>query len=193
MYRAVPKASFVPNTVYSEQKTKRVPSNVPYIIDNIWELLRPEEFPSRRFSAYASPTPELALNNASAIGNIKDAYVVCEVVFSGPIKLAHLSIVDARHHPDISILMRHVMKRLGVDFSNMSLADKITHAALFMPAISKQELSDYFNESEERKMFLWELKRLSSFWFDAQREAQPHNGELFFEVSNGLTYQLKPL
>lgn len=34
---------------------------------------------------------------------------------------------------------------------------------------------------------------MSSFWFDAKREAQPHNGELFFEVSNGLTYQFKPL
>lgn len=85
------------------------------------------------------------------------------------------------------------MKRLGFDFSNMNLTDKIAHAALFMPAIFKQELSDYFNESEERKKFLWELKGLSSFWFDAQREAQPHNGELFFEASNGLTYQLKLL
>lgn len=34
---------------------------------------------------------------------------------------------------------------------------------------------------------------MSSFWFDAKSEAQPHNGELFFEISNGLTYQLKPL
>lgn len=42
MYRAVPEVSFVPNTVYSEQKTKRIPSNVPYIIDNLWELLRNE-------------------------------------------------------------------------------------------------------------------------------------------------------
>lgn len=193
MYRAVPKASFVQDTVYSEQKTKRVPSNVPYIIDNLWELLRPEEFPSRRFSAYASPTPELALDNASAVGNIKDDYMVCEVIFSGSVKLAHLSVIDARHHADISILMRHVIKRLGVDFSNMSLADKITHAALFMPAVSKKELFSYFEESAEKKRFLWEIKGLSSFWFDAKREAQPHNGELLFEVSNGLTYQLKPI
>lgn len=57
MYRAVHKASFVPDTVYSEQKTKRVPNNVPHIIDNLWEMFRTEEFPSRRFSAYASPTP----------------------------------------------------------------------------------------------------------------------------------------
>lgn len=191
MFRAVPKEGFDPNRVYKAQATRRTPSNVPYLVDNIWEWLRPEQYPSRRFAAYASPTVELALENASAVGSNKDDYIVCEIQFNEEdIKVAHIGVKDARYHQDISKIMRHVVASLGKDFSNMSLKEKVQYAPLFMPAISKEEMNEYFNSSEEAKKLANELKTMSTFWNDAHIEPQNHHGELFFEVSGNVAYTL---
>lgn len=194
MYRAVPKDGFDSTKQYYSLSTRRTPSNVPYLVDNIWEWLRPTHFPSRRFSAYASPTPELALENASAVGSNKDAYIVCEVNFnSSEVKLAHIIVKDAKYHQDISKIMRHVITSLGKDFSNMSIKEKTQHSPLFMPGVSKEEMDQYFNSSKEASKLGQELKGLSLFWNEALTSPQNHDGELFFELGNKSNYQLIPL
>lgn len=194
MYRAVPKNGFDSNKIYVAQLTRRTPSNVPYLVDNIWEWLRPESCPSRRFAAYASPTPELALANASSVGFNQDDYIVCEVIFNqSNIKLAHIPIKDARYHQDISKIMRHVISSLGKDFSNMPIQEKSQHAPLFMPGVSKEELEDYFQRSSEGIQLANELKTLSTFWQEVANTPQHHDGELFFEVSDDVVYSLKEI
>jgi hypothetical protein len=37
------------------QTTRRPPGNIPYIVDNLWEWMRPDSFPCRRHSVFASP------------------------------------------------------------------------------------------------------------------------------------------
>ena len=192
IYRAVPKKGFDEKKEYTPQMTKRIPSNVPYIIDNIWEFLRPDNMPSRRFSAYASPTPELALRNASSIGINPEDYIVCKVVFNQEkMKIAHINVEDARYHQDISTIMRHVIQSLGKEFSNMSINEKIEHSALFLPAISKEESETYFNRNEKSKILLNEIREISTFWKDASHTLQNHNGELFFEISGTASYKLE--
>ena len=67
LFRAIPSSQLVAaEKGFRRQSTIRVPSNVPYVVDNLWESLRPKNMPSRRHAIYASPTPELALQNASA-------------------------------------------------------------------------------------------------------------------------------
>lgn len=194
MFRAVPKDGFDLSKIYKGQLTRRTPSNVPYLVDNIWEWLRPEHFPSRRFSAYASPTPEFALDNASAVGTDLSAYLVCEVQFNQDnIKLAHIPIKDAKFHKDISKIMRTVMASLGKDFSNMDIETKALHSALFMPAVSKKELNDYFNDTVASEILGEEIKKISTFWQEAATTPQNHDGELFFEVSGDVSYTLKPI
>lgn len=194
IYRAVPKEGFEEDKIYKAQITRRTPSNVPYLVDNIWEFLRPANYPSRRFAAYASPTKELALENASSVGHNKDDYFVLEVIFNqNDVKLAHIAISDARYHADISKIMRHVIFHLGKDFSNMSLNEKARHAALFIPSVSKEELENYFKSSEHGIQLAHELRKLSTFWKEAALVPQSHNGELFFEVSGTLTYKLKKI
>lgn len=194
MYRAVPKAGFVENKVYQAQSTKRIPSNVPYIIDNIWEWCRPEHAPSRRHAVYASPTPELALQNASAIGFNHDDYYVCELVFTDPnVKLAHLIIKDAREHDDISRIMRHVNSYFGKDFSGLSILEKAKHAPLYLPSVNKEDLESYFQSLNDNYELAKSIKLLSKFWSDVSFEPQTHNGELFFELSNTGSYTLKPI
>jgi hypothetical protein len=194
MFRAVPKDGFDDTKIYQAQSTRRMPSNIPYLVDNIWEWLRPEDFPSRRFAAYSSPTPELALANASAVGSNPDLYTVCEVVFNNPdIKIAHIPLKDAREHKEISAIMRRVAASLGKDFSNMSIAEKVQHAGLYMPSVSKEELDLYFNSSPSAQKLAEELKEISTFWKEASLIPRGHNGELFFEVSGDMSYILKKL
>jgi hypothetical protein len=51
--------------------TRRPPSNVPYIVDNLWEWKRPEGYPNRRYSVFCSPSPEIARESAkTAMGYI---------------------------------------------------------------------------------------------------------------------------
>lgn len=192
MFRAIPKDGFDESKIYQAQSTRRMPSNIPYVVDNIWEWLRPEDFPSRRFAAYASPTPELALANASAVGSNPDLYTVCEVVFNTRnIKIAHIPLKDAREHKEISAIMRHVASYLGKDFSNMSISEKAQHAALYMPSVSKEELDLYFMSSPSAKKLAEDLKEISTFWKESSLIPRGHNGELFFEVSGDISYILK--
>jgi hypothetical protein len=194
MFRAVPKKDFDESKVYKAQTTRRMPSNIPYLVDNIWEWLRPEDFPSRRFAAYASPTPELALANASAVGSDPRLYKVCEVVLNTPnIKIAHLSVKDARYHKEVSEIMRHVAFRLGKDFSNMNIKEKTQHAALYMPSVAKEEMIAYFFSSASAQKLAEELDEISTFWKEASLIPRGHDGELFFEVSGDVSYTLKPL
>lgn len=189
MYRAVAKHGFSSEKIYRRQATRRTPSNVPYLVDNIWEWLRPEHAPNRRHSSYSSPTPELALENSSAAGPNRDLYVVCEIMITGNYKLAHLKVTDARYHADISAIVRYVSSFQGNDFSNLPVLEKAKHAALYLPGVSREELNSYLNNS----FLATGLTQVSTFWQEASYEPQSHNGELFFELEEGSSYQLIPL
>lgn len=194
MYRAVAKEGFNPNLIFGPQASRRIPSNIPYLVDNLWEWLRPGSAPSRRHAVYASPTPELALVNASAVGSDASRYVVCEVDLRGPPpKLAHLNVKDARDHQDVGRLMRHVASALGRDFGSLSLDEKLVFAPLYLPGVTKFELAKYFERAPETKALSEELRSMSTFWGDVSSAPQEHDGELFFELLPGASYQLKPL
>lgn len=54
VFRGISKENYDERVIqhfYSE----RIPLNVPYLVDNIWEWLRPDNMPKRRRSVYASP------------------------------------------------------------------------------------------------------------------------------------------
>lgn len=193
LYRAVPKAGFNPEQTYKSQSTRRPPSNVPYLIDNVWEHFRPENMPSRRFSIFASPTPKLALQNASSSAAARSDYVVCELMFNGPVKVAHIMVEDARFHTEIPRIQRCIMEHFGRDFATMPLSVKIAHAALFVPCSSKEELSEYFKSSDQAIELERKLEEIVGFWAEAYDTPQEHTGELFFEITQDVTYTLTAL
>lgn len=193
LYRAVPREGFETNKVYRSQSTRRPPSNVPYLADNIWEHFRPDHMPSRRFSIFASPTPKLALQNASSNAATRSDYIVCELTFTGPVKVAHLLVEDARYNGEISKIQRCVMDHLGRDFATLSLPEKQQHAALFMPCSSQVELQEYFASTETARLLEKKLAELVRFWHDARDTPQEDTGELFFEITQDVTYTLTAL
>ncbi len=84
LYRSIKAKNGTFKLNYDFKHTMRAPGNVPYIIDNMWEWLRSEDYPNRRFSAYASPSQELALQSGNPDG--KAFYVE----FPGAVKIAQL-------------------------------------------------------------------------------------------------------
>lgn len=192
MYRAETKVGFDQNRRYEPRFTQRLPSNVPYLVDNIWEWLRPEDAPSRRHAVYASPTPELALLNASAGGLAMENYIVCELALFGPaIKVAHLNVTDARLHPDIGTLMRHLPSAIDAGFADLSQQEKQRYAPLFLPGVKKAELEEFFSTSAHLGQLAAGIREISRFWLDASLSIRPDNdGEMFFEIPEGCYYFL---
>jgi hypothetical protein len=77
----------------------RQPKRVPVIVDNIWEFFRPIEMPSRRSSAFGSPSIELARQSGPSGGR------VYRVAISEPYIIAQIyRCPDASQHIDVGII-----------------------------------------------------------------------------------------
>lgn len=194
MYRAVERKGFDPTASYFPRLTRRLPSNVPYVIDNIWEYLRPQDAPNRRHAVYASPTPALALANASGGGGARNNYVVCELVLCGPAcKVAQLAVTDARLHPDIRNLINWLHQLLDDDFADQALDGKQSCATLFLPCATKEELGSFFQRGAWHRDLAERLEAVSTFWADARFSVSAaSDGEMFFELQPSAFFRLIP-
>lgn len=193
MYRAVRQSTLDKNRHLTRLPTSRVPTNVPYLVDNLWEYLRPADAPSRRQAIYASPVPELALTSASTGTDDDDAYVVCVVEIDDPhCRIAHLSVKDAKFHPDIKKVMRFASAFFPGLFAGNSAQQRLRYAPLFMPACPANELGPLLERPE-----LAELRAIAhecSLWNEASLHPRPGDpGELFFELSESGVCRLKPV
>ena len=83
----------------------RRPKNIPPLIDNIWEYFRPPKMPSRRSSAFGSPSAKLAHKFGPPGG------VVCRVSISEPYILAQIAgCPDASKHIDVEVIPSFVLR-----------------------------------------------------------------------------------
>ena len=180
-YRGIAKEAYTKD-IKKHFKTQRAPSNIPYFIDNIWEWLRPEHLPSRRYSVYASPKKELAEKYATSND------LICSVELIGDSKAVQLkNFEDAKLHTDIRLLQKVVMNYLGQDWLEDTIDIKSVAGRLFIPLLSKDEVDDILDTVKMR-----DLKELlidnSTFWSDVfvvDEEYQLTNGELFFHSNDG--------
>lgn len=148
IYRAVPLKSFVNNALKTAYPGKRLSSNIAYLVDNLWEFARPDSMPSRRHAVYASPTPELAIENARAPGTSVSDYVACAIVFERPAPMIQLSVTDARLHRDVGNLQRSVNSLLAA-WVDTDVSNKLAVAPLFLPGITKDDFAMAMNGSGE--------------------------------------------
>lgn len=185
IYRAVPIVDFVDRERKVRHPGRRLPSNIPYLVDNLWEFARPDTKPSRRHAIYASPTIELALKNASAAGADRANYIVCELVFETPPPMMQLSVKDAREHDDLPNLQRAVNGMLG-RWSENDLVNKLDLAPLFLPGVSKQELAIAIEDQPQLKEIVLQASKLVTLWNDKPAA----DGEFFFEIAEGNSYTL---
>lgn len=193
MYRAVRQHQLENNRILTRLPTDRVPTNVPYLVDNIWEYLRPAGAPSRRQAIYASPAPELALASASTATHEHDGYVVCEVEIDDPdCRIAHLSVEDAKFHTDINRVMRFASAFFPGFFAGKSDQQRLAYAPLFMPASPGSEIGQLLARPELAT--LCAVAQECMLWNEAALSIRPgHRGELFFELSDAGVCRLTPV
>ena len=185
IYRAVRE----PRTMeFPRAMTNRSPGNVPYFVDNIWEWLRPASMPSRRRSAFASPTPELA---ARAAG-VSDQHVYL-VEFQGRQRCAQIyrsdDPSDARHHADLRRIRQTVDRYiLPKGWLDRPATARGPLGALFLPCLEKEEVEVCLQDLDAGP-----LREACSFWDDVRPidEASDlhESGEIFFEGA----YALRPV
>jgi hypothetical protein len=195
LFRAIPSSQIdKAGKGLRRRSTVRIPSNVPYVVDNLWEWLRPESMPSRRHAIYASPTAELALANASAPLGDGEHYIACRVVVDpGHIRIAQLSVRDAREHPDIRAIARWV-SRQGQAFVALDSARKHRMAPLFMPGLGQDEVECLRDADSLVAEVCHYFKMASTFWGAETTSVASSEGELFFELTDpSVTYRLEPV
>lgn len=195
LFRAIPSSQVEKaRKGLSRHPTVRIPSNVPYIVDNLWEWLRPEHMPSRRHAIYASPTPQLALANASAPLGDGDHYIACRVVVDPQhVRIAQLKVRDARVHPDIKTVARWVSGQ-GQAIISLDSSRKQQTAQLFMPGLARDELEGLRGADSLVAQICHCLRSASTFWGDAATPMASSEGELFFElIDPSFSYRLEPV
>ena len=141
---------------------------------------------------YASPTPELALANASSIaGHAKNGYAVFEVSIKGHAKVAQLAVDDARYHPDILQLPKAILDVLGKKFSALPLAQRMSVAPLFMPYMKKEDILFLAAGQPVVQFCMDKALAVSTFWTSAYTTpCNTSTGELFFELADDAAYHL---
>ena len=189
IFRAVPRAGFDPARVHTRHPGTRLPANVPYLVDNLWEFTRPAGMPSRRKSVYASPSAALALDGAAGVGQAQDDFVACRVECRHPPKSFQLSVADARYHRDVRALQKVVHARLA-DLGPAGLQDKLALAPLFVPGMAPDELHAAMAGNAALRDLVGELAALVTLWTDMP---DADAGELFFEIEGDNAYTLHPV
>lgn len=189
IYRAVRLDTFKPGHVYTRHPGTRLPANVPYFVDNLWEFSRPNGRPSRRHAVYASPTVDLAFDGAAGVRQPRDGFVVGHVECRAPAKTFQLSVADARYHPDVRNLQKLVHDRLAGRHP-LGPADRLTLAPLFLPGVTRSELTGMMEGNALLRDFVDMLASTVTVWFDAPDCAA---GEILFELEGDNSYTLHPV
>ena len=183
IYRSVSR-EVSPGKLNLYRTTARLPGNVPYLIDNLWEWKRPEKSPNRRYSVYASPQAQLA-QELGGVGNGK----VYQVKFEGKVKVAQIKHKDSKKHPECRSLIKLLTQHLQQSWVDSPIETKNKAGRLWMPCLSKTEIETIFNDTDtlkEIKAVMWDSIK---YWEDTRllaREETPSNtGEIFFEAFDG--------
>lgn len=192
IFRALPSHKAVTTDVLPPRLTARAPGNVPYLVDNLWEWVRPSHLPCRRRSVYASPSPGLALASGA------DGSTPYRVELQGHFKAAQLrSDTDSKYHPECRTLPRRFLQHLGQSWLEAPLQAKRQLAPLWMPCLTKEQIDETFQMAEAP--YRIDAKALAEeihYWHDVRLikctdDIDPDGGEVFFEPTDG--YRLIPV
>ncbi|MFP4181771.1 MAG: hypothetical protein ACLFTX_04130 [Thiohalospira sp.] len=189
IYRAVAGASNG-DIKYPHPESRRLPKNIPYVVDNLWEWSRPAGYADRRQCAYGSRSPEEARQSGKG--------EVYALEFLGDHQLCQLrGYADAKCHPDVHAVKDAAFNALGgYDWSNRTLAEKSLAGGLYIPGLTAEEVETVLTEAGLTEADMESLRAAVGFWGDVTLvepgEALPDpKGEIFFTYPDG--YVLRAL
>lgn len=195
LYRSIKEPAKNDQLIFKYRDTMRPPGNVPYVVDNLWEWARPEKFPCRRKTVYASPTTQLALKSGPEDGK------VYRVKFLGRVNIAQVrGHSDSKEHRDCKELKKqllNLLKRSTKDrWLDRDIDSKEQIGRLWMPCLRKNDIDYLFTHVQELKKIRSELLSWITYWRDVEiihskQMSIEKVGEIFFEAKEG--YQLVSL
>lgn len=188
IYRAEPlTASLQRGEPQFGRATIRAPSNVPYVVDNLWEATRPTDMPSRRHAIYASATRELARKSCSSHDKGM-GFCTFRLAFHGDVRIAQLPVADAKEHPDINKVLA-ALKARAQGIANASPDERRWLGLLFLPGTSRGEWDDARTHSAFSRTVTDAMTAASGFWSGASATPSLQSGgELFFELRADASY-----
>jgi hypothetical protein len=167
------------------KNTMRPPGNVPYIVDNLWEWKRPKKYPSRRYSVFASPRPELAKNLSPEGGkvyhvDVKGKYKLCQVI----------GYMDSKFHPECKTLKKLILDKLGRDWVEGNLSEKEELGRLWIPCLKKDDMNFLFGNNRKLREIRDGVYNSINYWDNVvmvknNTTFPDEEGELFFEPLEG--------
>lgn len=170
--------------------TMRPPRNVPYLVDNLWEWVRPESYPCRRTSVFASLTKELAFKSGPKGG------MAFEIEFNGQPVIAQLKgFTDSKYHPECKSLKKLLINLLRKEsnewWPDWDLKKKSQVCQLWFPCLRRQEVEELFENVPLLQVIKKEVQTNVTYWnnvelVDIEDPRLPdHEGEIFFEARDG--------
>jgi len=171
---------------HKPRPTRRAPGNVPYVVDNLWEWSRPEEFPSRRHCVCASPSAALAQQLGGTSGGA--VFTINNLVGA---RVAQIPQQDARFHLDATSLHKTLLKLLGLAWvgDDKNLDGMLAIAPLWMPCLPRENAKALFKNHRSLAEIEQRLRAAIKFWDDAKlvssNDPYPFpDGEIFFEADS---------
>lgn len=189
IYRAINDASDG-DIKYPRYHSRRIPKNIPYLVDNLWEWNRPPGYADRRQCAYGSLSPAHARKYGTG-----DVYAL---EFLGDHQICQLrGYPDAKFHPDVNNVKEAVFEALGgYEWSNRTLTYKVTGGCLYIPGLSAEEVEEVLTQVGLDEADKKALRGNICFWEDVSiiqpdKEFPDSEGEIFFTYPDG--YMLREL
>lgn len=186
--------SIVPNKdgyeLIKYRPTMRPPGNVPYLVDNLWEWVRPASYPCRRTSVFASPTKELAFKSGPPKG------MAFEIEFYGQPVIAQLKgFTDSKYHPECKSLKKLLINLLRKEsnewWMDWNLQKKSQVCQLWFPCLRREEVEELFKTVPLLQAIKGEVQSKISYWNDVELvdiedpKLPDLEGEIFFEARDG--------
>ena len=173
-----------PDKLLRTDDIPRPPVSVPNVVDNLWEWVRPDRFPSRRFAIFASPTRELAESHGPEGGH------VYRVEFHGPVVICQVrGYRNSKRHPECVSLPIFLYEHLGPSFLAAAMERKIEAGRLWLPCLTKSEVDRLFEESPELRALRDDLRKTVRYWDDVVLVDDEHGmdeeSEVFFDAPDG--------
>jgi len=196
IFRSVKPKEDTTTRLHEYRNTMRPPGHVPYVVDNLWEWKRPDGYPNRRFSVFASPQEALAREAGSCEGT------VYRVHLNGRYRLCQLQrYKDSKDHPECSSLKKLLLELIGQDWiDNRQTGREGTPGNLFIPkeeagrlwipCLTKNEVEQLFAEVAMLQRIREEIDHAITYWdnivlVNPGDPIPDKEGELFFEAEDG--------
>lgn len=162
-------------------KTRR---RCSYLVENIWEFLRPVGAPSRQNAIFVSPTAKIAMDIAEP--SPTGEHGVWEVELHSDVEVVICPLSSAAGHKDVSVLEQGVSELIKAMPGELSDVEHEAWAPLFKRHSEVYDLYSVFGKHEDLTQFVvdnsryWKESRIVTVGLLKNARTVERNIEIYF-------------